>query len=63
MQVPKKFVMSDTAKERERYCNHGDPNCLGSFFPAKYAPPTPHITKHGLLCVGKNSNRFCGVGL
>ena len=29
--------MSDTAKERERYCNSNDPNCLGSFFPAAYA--------------------------
>ena len=37
--VPKHFVMSDTAKERERYCSHGDPNCLGSFFPAKCALP------------------------
>ena len=34
--VPKHFVMSDTAKERERFCADGDPNCLGSYYPAKY---------------------------
>ena len=33
--VPKKFVMSDTAKETERYCSHGE-GCFGSTYPEKY---------------------------
>lgn len=33
--VPKDFVMGDTMKERERYCN-GKEGCYGNSFPASY---------------------------
>ena len=33
--VPKHFVMSDSAKETEQYCSHGE-GCFGSTFPSKY---------------------------
>ena len=34
--VPKDFVMSDTAKQVERYCSYGE-GCYGAVFPGTYA--------------------------
>ena len=34
--VPKNFVMSDTIKNRNQYCDGGRPGCLGAYFPSKW---------------------------